>query len=158
MSKEDRPRSLQQDLYVKPERAGPNVAKVQAHNIVEPYAAPSVYLPKACDPWFCFEHAPTMPQIVLLALISQRRPRPDQRHVAFKNVDELREFVEAGVPEEVAYFRDAWIILHLIDGFFPVSVLALVLSMDHALHELFMNAQVVVYVHGAKFQEGEAFS
>ena len=48
------------------------------------------------------EHAPAVPRLVLLDLEGQRRPRAHERHVAAQHVPELRQLVEAGLPEEPA--------------------------------------------------------
>lgn len=90
ISKEHSFRSQQKDSYVEPDRASPNVSKIQAHHLVEPHATTSVDLPQPSDPGLYFEDAPTMPQVVLLALIGQWRSWSDKRHVAFQYIDELR--------------------------------------------------------------------
>ena len=51
-----------------------------------------------------------MPGLVLLDFVRQRRPRPDERHVAAQHVPELRQLVEAGLAQNVPDRRDPRIV------------------------------------------------
>ena len=59
----------------------------------------------AGDPGQHLEPAP-LPVGVPLDLVAERRPRPDQAHVAADDVPELRQLVERGAAEEAAGARD----------------------------------------------------
>ena len=66
-------------------------------------------------PGFGLEHPPPVPAFVLLHLVRQRRPWPDERHVAAQHVPELRQLVEARVPQEWPIARDPRIVDELED-------------------------------------------
>ena len=62
-------------------------------------------------------HSPVMPGLhreaaepvrgVVVDLVVDRRPRPDERHVAAQHVPELRQLVQARAAQEAAHARDA---------------------------------------------------
>ena len=56
---------------------------------------------------------PVLPVFVLRDLARDRWARADQAHLAAQDVEQLRQLVQAGAPEEAADRRDARIALHL---------------------------------------------
>src|SRR5258707_1107514 len=38
------------------------------------------------------------------------RPGPDQAHLSFEHIEQLRQLVERGAPQEAAESRDSWVV------------------------------------------------
>ena len=70
-------------------------------HVVERGPASAADLPQPGDARLGFQHPSIVPRLVLLHFIGQRRPRPDERHVAHQHVPDLREFIEARFAEQV---------------------------------------------------------
>src|SRR5437868_5109240 len=98
-----------------------------------------------------------MPQLIFLTFICNRRTRADQRHLAAQHIDELWQLVQAGPPEKTPDLRYAWVVGHLVDRFAAIFVLAVVIAVDYAFHELRMDLGVVVHIHRAEFQKSKFF-
>ena len=65
-----------------------------------------------------------LPRRVLLDLVGERRPRPDQAHLAAHNVPQLRQLVDRAAPQEAAAARDPRVALvHGVAGPEPLGVL-----------------------------------
>src|SRR6185503_11475394 len=100
------------------------VPQVQVDPAVEVHerAAP-IHLPEAGN---AGKHAKSLhlPGRVTLDLVGERRPRPDETHVTFEHVPQLRQLVDAGLAQEraepgnagVASDLEDWT-LHLIEMF-----------------------------------------
>src|SRR5512136_2252252 len=63
---------------------------------------------QACDPGPNLEPSP-LPRVVLLDLIREGRPRPDETHVAPEDVHELRKLVEPEVAQDASHARDPFV-------------------------------------------------
>src|SRR5438105_10096023 len=107
---DDRGRGRQQDLDVGPQRPSPRVPQIQAHHVVEGGAAAAGNLPESGDSGLGFEQPTTMPRLVLLDLVGQRRSGPDQPHLAATNVPELWQLVQAGLAKDPTDWRDPRIV------------------------------------------------
>ena len=64
----------------------------------------TVLLPVTChrpgDAGLYFQQSAAMPRLVSRQFIRNRRPRANQRHLTTKNIDELRQFVQAGLAKK----------------------------------------------------------
>src|SRR5438093_746188 len=77
-TRHDRARRGEQDRDVAPHRRLPRVAQIEADHFVERGPAAAGHLPEAGDPRLRVDHAPAMPGLVLLELVLQWWPRPDE--------------------------------------------------------------------------------
>ena len=104
ISEEHRARSLEDQLQIQPHRPMPRILQIQPYHFVEGRPAPSIDLPQTCDPRH-HQQAAHMPRTILVNLISDRRPRSNQRHVSEQNIEKLRQFVQAGAAtQELIFF------------------------------------------------------
>src|SRR5215472_4327889 len=131
--------------------------QVHADHVIERCLAPSLYLPKTCDSWLDFQHATTVPNLVSLELVLQRRTRTHKRHRTSKHIPKLRQFVQTCLAKERANTSNTRIFLQLeylllLDCYSPLE-----LSSDKSADIFFMNFAVAVRPHGAKLQEPESF-
>src|SRR5262245_62913259 len=95
-----------------------------------------------------------MPGLVLLDLVRQRRARTDQRHVAAKRVDELRQLVEARLAQDAADRRYPGVVRNLEQGR-GAGGLLLTAALDERVDVIAMNRLIRVRVHRPEFQHGE---
>ena len=67
----------------------------------------------ACDAWTNIEHPELFRRVFIHRpwMIGQRRARADERHVAPKDVDELRQFVDARDADDSADACHAGVVL-----------------------------------------------
>src|SRR5262245_43949352 len=100
LSCDDRCGCRHQNLDVGPQRAVLGVAKVQTDHVIESRAAAAGDLPQTSDARLCFEDPPAMPRLVLIDFVLERRPWPDERHVAPKHIQELWQFVQTGFAQQ----------------------------------------------------------
>ena len=71
-------RCHEQNFQVKPERTFAGIADVEPNHVVEPHAAATAYLPQAGDTWLRFQHAASVPDLICLDFVRNRRPWTDQ--------------------------------------------------------------------------------
>src|SRR5438876_232036 len=154
-SRNDGGRCREQDLDVCPERARPCVPEVETHHLVERRTAAAGDLPQSGNPGLYVEKAAAVPRLVLLELVGNRWPRADERHVSAQHVPELRQLVEAAVPEKASDRRDPWIVGELED--FGLTRLALAARIDEPRDVLLMELLVHVHVHRPKLENLERF-
>jgi len=112
---EHRTRRTQEDLDVEPGRPTLRVLQVQPDHFVKFNAVSAIHLPKPCDPRLDFQYSTTVPCLIRGYFVWNCRARTYQRHVTFQNVQELRQFVQAGSPQELSHLRDPLIIRELVD-------------------------------------------
>ena len=93
------------DLQVEPERPFVHVLQVEAHPLLEGNRAAAIYLPEAGDARADAEAAalPILAEAVVIAL--RQRAWADETHLALQNVNELRQFVDAGAPAGICRGR-----------------------------------------------------
>src|SRR2546426_7538197 len=108
-------RSPEKDLDIQPQRPRARIFEIESHHVVEREPASPVDLPEAGDPWLHLHQAPPVPDVVDLELIGDRRPRPDQRHFPLPYIENLRELVQTGLPQERPDASDPRIRGKLID-------------------------------------------
>jgi hypothetical protein len=82
------------------ERAGVDVLEIQIHPFLETHiVSTGGNLPKAGKPGF-HGKAPSLPVVIFSHLGRNRGPGSNDTHFTLKNIDQLRQLVHAGFPEE----------------------------------------------------------
>src|SRR5713101_5784411 len=100
-----------------------------------------------------------MPEIIDFKFVGHRRTRTNERHLAAKNVPELRKFVQTRFTKESAYGRHSGIVRDLVDHGLPrVAFFATGLTGNKSLDVLLMDLWVVVRVHRSELQTPKASS
>jgi len=98
--RQHRPGCLEQ--YLKIESQGPvvDVLKIQIHPFLETHiVSTGGNLPEAGKPGF-HGKAPSLPVVIFSHLGRNRGPGSNDTHFTLKNIDQLRQLVHAGLPEE----------------------------------------------------------
>ena len=97
-----------------------------------------------------------MPEIVALVLIDHWRPGPHKRHVAFQDVEKLGQFVKTGLPKKSADGRDSRIGDQFVGLLGTAAILLCGCRAGYELfHVLFVNARIVLEMHGPELQKRE---
>src|SRR5262245_53798397 len=92
---------LQYNPDVQPQRPILDVVNIQqAHFFERNFAAPA-YLPQSGDSWF-YSIACVLPWLILGDFFGRAWSRANQAHFTADHVEHLRQFVDAGAPEELA--------------------------------------------------------
>src|SRR4051794_35407043 len=102
---EEGARRAQQDLQVDERRPVLDVPEVELDPLGPGELRPAVDLRPAGDARPDVEAVP-LPLVVLVDLVPERRPRPDDRHVAAHDVPELRQLVQRQPTQDPAGTRD----------------------------------------------------
>src|SRR5690606_30540216 len=103
------------ELDVEPQRPVVDVAKVEAHPVLEVDLVSPRDLPEAGESRPGAQ-ASALPPLVALHLACDGRTRTDEAHVALEHVQELRQLIEAELAKDAADRRHARIAPHLEDG------------------------------------------
>src|SRR5882672_7004784 len=106
LARQDSRDRAHQDPEIRGQRLPANVLEVKAHPLVEADLAAARNLPQARDAGLHVETA-TLPGLVLVGLLGQRRAWADEAHVALDHVDELRQLVDRRRAQPLADARDA---------------------------------------------------
>ncbi len=106
---EDDSNGTRENLHVQPQTPVLYVSRVEGDVAVEGGVLARLYLPEASDSRKHVEAAQVR-EIVLLNLVSDRRPRAHQAHVATEDVVELRQFVKGVLAEPAADAGDTRIV------------------------------------------------
>src|SRR5574340_1037258 len=105
-SPDDRGDGLTENLKIQRQRPMLDVFQVQLHPFFERQGTPSIDLPKTGQAGPDAE-SPAVPICAeFLEITNGERAGSDQTHIPFEHVDELRQFVEAGLSEEPSDGRD----------------------------------------------------
>src|SRR5687768_74527 len=113
---EEREGRAEEDLEVDLGRAVPDVPDVELDPLRPRQRRASVHLRPAREPRADVEPVPLV-LVVLLDLVAQRRPRPDDAHVAAQDVPELRQLVDRRPPQDPPDAGDAAVsVVHRIAG------------------------------------------
>src|SRR5690348_2351348 len=94
-----------------------------------------------------------MPQLVGLDLVRNRRSWSNDAHVAQQDVEQLRHFVETGLPQKFPNARDTRIGEEFVSGFLIVSEIRLRTSRDKRALILAMQFGIGVRDHRPKLVE-----
>src|SRR2546421_4535479 len=94
-----------------------------------------------------------MPKLVTLNFVGNRRPWSNDAHVAPPNIEELREFVKAGLAQNLSDPRHSIIAAEFICRLVPVAEIRIGLSLDVLPLKLTVARVVDARVHRAKFVE-----
>src|SRR5439155_1612860 len=90
---------LREDQEVASKRPVTHVLKFEVNSVRIPNSAAAVHLPSSCHSGLeRKEHRRPVP--ILPELIRHYRPRANKRHVAFKNIDELRKLIQARFAQQ----------------------------------------------------------
>src|SRR5258707_4625370 len=107
------PDGARQDPQIQPQRPVVDVLQVHAHPFIEIADAISpADLPQTRNAWTHAELS-LVPQLVPLELVRKRGARSNEAHVALEHAPQLRQLVQAVLPEEPADARDARVVLDL---------------------------------------------
>src|ERR1035437_11037407 len=96
-----------------------------------------------------------MPHLVTLNFVGERRPRADERHVSYQDIQELRQLIETGSTQEPSDGCDARISDQLVGGLALRHLAATVLVSDEAHDKFPVDGRVVVDTHRPELQEPE---
>src|SRR5580692_911673 len=161
IARKNRARRLKQDLHIQHRGPHSRILQVQTNHLVKRGLASAVHLPEAGDPRPRFEQAPTMPNVVGLNLVRNRRTRSNQGHLALQNVPELGNFIQTGTPHDLADPRDARIVGDFV-GYLCVWIASRRggFAGDELLNVFLVDRSVRRNVHRTKLQklEGDAVS
>src|SRR5438270_626721 len=94
-----------------------------------------------------------MPQLVAFDFVRNRRAWADDAHVTTQDIEELRQFVEAGLPQDTTEPRYATVHAQLVCRPRSVSLIRIGLALNVLLLKLAMLRIIDTGVHGAKFEE-----
>ena len=144
---DDRWDGPQDDFHVEQECQFPRVADIQPHHFLEGGPVLSAHLPQAGQARDGVE-APHLPGVEFVGFVGQAGARPDEAHVAEKDVDQLGELVDAGRAENTAEGDDPGVpgVVELGHHFFVA---------DQLLQVVLVGGRVGVRVHRAELPYGE---
>src|ERR1035438_3805218 len=108
LSQEHVGNGLGQNAQVEPKRSAANVFDIQRLTAFPRYVVAAADLGEAGKPWL-HGQLPLLDFRVETDLVELIWPRAHQGHVTSKNVEELRQFVQAGPSEEAPDRSHAWI-------------------------------------------------
>ena len=97
---------------------------VQAHRVRQGQVGAAADLPQPGDPWLHYDPPGHVGSVVLGGLLRQRGPRPDDRHLAARDVDQLRELIQGVAAQPHARFGDPRVPAHLEQGTIAFVLLA----------------------------------
>ena len=125
-------------------------------HFVEGRSASASDLPLSGDPWFHRHQSLPVPHLVAFEFVWNRWPRTHQGHRAAQNVQELRYFVDACLPQESSERSDSRVVRQLVNfGHTTIFLLRTACSCDQALHIFLVNCMIVREIHGPELQERE---
>lgn len=123
-----------------------NVERVKDHPLVERGVTSSTDLPQAGNSWWNAE-SDKVAILILFDFFGEWRSRPDEAHIAFQDVEQLREFIEAKLSKDSSDWCNPWVIFHFEDG-----TIFFIFRLE------FCQSLVGIFVHRSEFIEGERFS
>src|ERR1700730_11564945 len=152
LAHEDGARCTHEDFDVEPGRPRLGVSQIQPDHFIEFEAASAVNLPQPSDSWLDFQYPATVPRLVSHYFVGNCRARADQRHVPFEHIQKLRQFIEAGSPQQPPRSRHPLIISKLVYSLnIPVRRFTLRLAGYQFRHIFSVNARIIVDVHRSEF-------
>ena len=96
-----------------------------------------------------------MPEFVCLDLVRDGRARADEAHVAAKDVEELRQLVEARAAEPATGARHARVVVQFVDGPLAVAHVRAGPTLDVAPLVLSVLSVVRACAHRSELEEEE---
>src|SRR4030095_14670439 len=141
----------QEDLDIGPSRRVFRIPEIKADHVIESRPASTAYLPQSGDAWFGLQHSSVVPRLVLLHFVMKRRTWAHERHLSTKHIPELRQLVEACLPEHMADWRDSGII-HDLERRVLRTAAGRCDALDHLADELFVHRRIVVHVDRAELE------
>ncbi len=138
------------EFDVFPQGLALEIGDVKLDHFLECDPAASIDLPGAGQPWFSREPLPVV-CAVEFDFVGDRGTWANQRHFAAQDVEELGQFVDAGLADEAANARDAGVVVQLV-GEAALVVLAEPLALHVAFDGFAVNLVIPIDVHGAEFE------
>ena len=144
---DNRGNGFQDDHHVEQERPFSRVADVQTHHLLEGGPVLPAHLPQAGQARDGVE-ASHLPGAEFVGFVGQAGPWPDEAHVAEKDVDQLREFIDAGCAENIAEGDDPGVpaVIELGHHFFVVDQFPQIVPVEGCFG---------VHMHRAELPHGE---
>src|SRR3954451_16090351 len=102
----------QDEPDVAPQTPAGDVQVVELRHFLERNVVPPEHLPQPGNPRLQLQALPP-PFGDEAVLLEDQRPRPDERHLAGQDVQELRQLIERVPAEERAELRHAWVVCDL---------------------------------------------
>src|SRR5271156_2901829 len=154
IARKDRAGRLQQDLHIEHRRPYSGILQIQPDHLIKRRLASPVHLPQSGNARPRLEQAPPVPDIIGLQLVRNRRPRSNQGHLAFQDIPELGNLIEAGAPHNSADPGNTRIVGELVGYFcFGVATRGRSLAGDKSLYVFFVDRSVRRSIHRPKFQK-----
>src|SRR5271170_98186 len=100
---------------VEPEGPFIEILEVELHPLIKANGVSAADLPQAGDPGARTETTALPILVEALIIADGKRARTDKAHIAFEDVPELWEFVNAGATEKLSERGDAWIVFDFED-------------------------------------------
>src|SRR5436305_9427792 len=144
----------QHDLEVEPERPVLYVEEVEANHLVERESVAARHLPESRHARLHVEPL-AVPEFVRLDLVRYGRARADEAHVAAKDVEKLRQLVQARAAEPATGARHARVVVEFVDGPPTVAHVRVGTAFDVAPLVLSVFAVVRARAHRSELEEEE---
>src|SRR5205085_4773401 len=102
-----------QQVEIEPGRPVPYIIVIQFDPFAIGGLVPSGYLPQPGESWY---YLPVEGEriAIFFDLTVDDRPRPHQAHFAAQDIPQLRQLVQAGLPQNAADPGDSWIVPELM--------------------------------------------
>src|SRR5277367_6405654 len=143
--------SPKKNFDVQPDGPRTRVLQIHADHVVKLCAAATINLPQSGYTRLDFQNAATVPSVVGLELILDRRARPNQRHFAYQHIPELWDFIQTRLAQNAANRSDARIFLNLERRRrCSIAIRRLNLTGNETTHVFLVNLAVAILAHGAK--------
>src|SRR5262245_2178686 len=121
------------DLQVEPRRPVFDVVNIELDHLLERQAVAPADLRQAGQARFYVKPF-AVPGLIAFDLIRNGRARADQRHLAFEDVEDLGQLVEAQAAQERAHAREPVAVDEFVTRVFPGAEARVALTFDHPRH------------------------
>src|ERR1700737_100292 len=115
LERQNDPQRPNDQLQIHPEAPVIDVLEIECQRLIEIQGRPAADLPETGQAGFHGE-TPRDQRVVGGELVRTAWPRSDDAPVTFEDVDQLRELVQAGDPQDVPHARDARVVAHFEEG------------------------------------------
>src|SRR5215813_1133814 len=94
-----------------------------------------------------------MPELIVFDFVRNWRPRSDDAHVSTQNVKELRQFVEAGLSQNLTHASNSFVCAQLEHGPFFITLVRIWPAGDESPLIFTMRGVVRAHPHRTEFIE-----
>src|SRR5215510_11372009 len=129
----ERRNGFKNDLQVEPRRPVFDVVNIKLDHLLERQAVATADLRQAGQARFDVQPF-AVPSLITFDLIWNGRARADQRHLAFKDVEDLGQLVEAQAAQDRAHAREPVAVDEFVTRVFPGAEVRVALAFDHPRH------------------------